>query len=1169
MRRFLDFVVQDAQPDPDADDGDEHLTSERSSDDPSSPSATNMWTDINTHNPDSYIQPNTGSLLNMHSIEQPSVSAEPSSAQSRSSTHLNSHVNPPSKPTEPPPLLSTTSNLSEKDDSADVSTSIVYGTFETAPIISSSDLSTVIPPVSEFRAPTNRSNSPKQLEHDEVDLIHTHFNSPLSTAASKENAFSNVANSASPIDGNEGCTESSLNISVDTSPSKDVPTDLRSDDITSSSAGTSVKKCADMSQSDKQSSASKANVFNDNSNMRKYDSSPSESQLRSLAEILSEFSKRANVNTSDESPVLLASPAAAVNALRELAEVMVWADQHDHTLWDTFMECSFMSLLSQCLNASKNISDQLDQRSEQSNVSTGYRNSGPVFLKEPNANFDETAQSVEKADREPELSKDFPTSNPLLPNGDFISLRHSSQNRDSRPEPEFQDVSLQEIIVPFSTSLSSQGAAASDFSMKGALYDTFTSSHLDSTRILSDGGTFPDEKIKSKCIHGTGIQLQSQILQSLSIIVQSVLRRESLFCLFSSNHINNILSFPFSFENEEMQGLLMSTVKTIALRLDHNLLQFFFDPVADSFPLYVVVVQFYNHPDTMVRIAVRNTTLTLCALEDSAVLEYIARDDSKYLQNSVIMLKKLCGSVARAFEILLDDGREVARTRTRTGLFRRSVRISDVEDKLQEIENLCGYFSDLADISRACLYPTIIKLLSSELFAPLFRPLASYASPTAVKATRRSLWSLSGSEASQTGVEPALPMFDAAARMLLLAFVLSHSKRSAVSDSLMNELIRPAARFGGRHVLHALKAIAADISGTERMTFVALAAIRAIIECGSLSTKLMHSLDFDFETLHKEIETVNQYDLDIEPNVVDKVVPVGVTCENDQNGEFEDDMLMTLHDFDVPTTPTLSRPLTPIHPPVSPGISNASSGLLFRSLSSSASLDETLWHSYAGDTGTLRMSFENGTATLQDVLSSIVVVPRRREVRTNRVLRTISLIMLAVAEKTWDWSVVADLSKEIIMKLALTIKAFVNNRSTTIVALEKSFESFWKVSDKLPSVPLHINVRTEQDLFDEGNLTSEKVVKLASSLPQGAGRRRRLGRDSVVSLTEEEDAAALFEFMRTYELALRKIPNGHVSLSLTEVVKATLEECGLADSYIDKRDALESVASVITTHSIQ
>jgi len=65
------------------------------------------------------------------------------------------------------------------------------------------------------------------------------------------------------------------------------------------------------------------------------------------------------------------------------------------------------------------------------------------------------------------------------------------------------------------------------------------------------------------------------VLQTLSIIIQNVRSETGIFFLFSNNHINNIVSSNFDFEDEEVLGYYISFLKAISLKLNPLTVRFF------------------------------------------------------------------------------------------------------------------------------------------------------------------------------------------------------------------------------------------------------------------------------------------------------------------------------------------------------------------------------------------------------------------------------------------------------------------------------------------------------------------------------------------------------------------------------------------------------------------
>ncbi|PXF42402.1 Protein CLEC16A [Gracilariopsis chorda] len=839
----------------------------------------------------------------------------------------------------------------------------------------------------------------------------------------------------------------------------------------------------------------------------------SEQTFANSLDCLSSFAQF-DVNQVRQRKARLISFEELQTALKDLAEVMVWADKHDASLWDLFLEMRTMPTLVKCLH--RTLSLEKDRVSQAAPNSVGLETSESV-----------SGSTIDSSTKE--------AADILVQSSSIV------QNKISN--------AAQEVTSAVDTTNPNENAYDSHPKSTGSTVESRVGNIT-----AGEDKQYPDiteQKLRDVLFGLVPSKIQSQILQTISIIIQSVSKRHSLLCLFAANHINDVLSFQFSFDDDEMIASFVSSLKTITIRLDGDLLQLFFDPARNYFPLYDVVTQFFDHHESMVRIAIRNITLAIFALEDSEALKYIARDEGGYFSSTVSFLSRICGSVARAFELLLDDGMEVRRTRSRTGIFRRKVRVSEVTDRLEEIENICAYLNDVAVISEKVLRPVILRLTGTLFFAPFFRPLASLASPEAVR-LRNKLWALRNREIG-TSSKLALPLFDAAARCLLLSFVITQFRSSPVLDSLVRELSRPAADFDRRTVLHALKAMASNITGTERATFVSLCAIEAFVSSRLVDASFLKSIKYDFqvdESKHTQHE---------EPTAAGmSLLYIETPQRDDLDHSAEEPMLMTLSEFEAPFTPSNSIPTTP-------DLRGASSdGTLTPTVlsraTSSASLSSDIGSLFVErtDGDGILSSFQMGEVSLRDALSSIALVVRRREVRTMRVLYAISRIICAVAKRTHDSGMCVDISKIVLDELAGLMQSVLRDKRTTIVSIEWMFESFRTAAKS--NQAMYSDAPKLEDI-----LSPERAPLVASMFPKGAGKRRKASYDDAIPPIEIEDANTFFVMMYTYERAL-------ACAGITTLPKLTLQtqdillEYGLEDSYLDKRDALENFAETVLQH---
>jgi protein CLEC16A len=106
-------------------------------------------------------------------------------------------------------------------------------------------------------------------------------------------------------------------------------------------------------------------------------------------------------------------------------------------------------------------------------------------------------------------------------------------------------------------------------------------------------------------------------------MVQNMTNETALFYLLSNNHVNEIIAYDFDFEYEELRDWYTSFLKTLSLRLNESTVQFFYNERANSFPLYIEGLKYVNHPEGMVRIAMRTLTLNVYRVEDDSMRRFV------------------------------------------------------------------------------------------------------------------------------------------------------------------------------------------------------------------------------------------------------------------------------------------------------------------------------------------------------------------------------------------------------------------------------------------------------------------------------------------------------------------------------------------------------------------
>jgi hypothetical protein len=135
-------------------------------------------------------------------------------------------------------------------------------------------------------------------------------------------------------------------------------------------------------------------------------------------------------------------------------------------------------------------------------------------------------------------------------------------------------------------------------------------------------------------------KVKIQVIQTLSILIQNTDSEVSIFYLLSNNYINDLIVHRFDFGDEELLAYYISFLKTCSFKLNEKTILFFFNEPANDFPLYTEAIKFFNHPESMVRIAVRTLSLNVYKVKDQAMRKFVLdRSAVPYFSNLVWFLR--------------------------------------------------------------------------------------------------------------------------------------------------------------------------------------------------------------------------------------------------------------------------------------------------------------------------------------------------------------------------------------------------------------------------------------------------------------------------------------------------------------------------------------------------
>ncbi|XP_045772199.1 protein CLEC16A homolog isoform X2 [Maniola jurtina] len=145
--------------------------------------------------------------------------------------------------------------------------------------------------------------------------------------------------------------------------------------------------------------------------------------------------------------------------------------------------------------------------------------------------------------------------------------------------------------------------------------------------------------MRQKC--GGSSYVCVQLLQTLNILFENIRNETSLYYLLSNNHVNSIIVHKFDISDEEVMAYYISFLKTLSFKLNNHTIHFFYNEHTKDFPLYTEAIKFFNHPESMVRIAVRTLTLNVYKVQDASMLRFIRdRTAAPYFSNLVWFIGK-------------------------------------------------------------------------------------------------------------------------------------------------------------------------------------------------------------------------------------------------------------------------------------------------------------------------------------------------------------------------------------------------------------------------------------------------------------------------------------------------------------------------------------------------
>ncbi|RLN96422.1 hypothetical protein BBJ28_00002951 [Nothophytophthora sp. Chile5] len=270
------------------------------------------------------------------------------------------------------------------------------------------------------------------------------------------------------------------------------------------------------------------------------------------------------------------------------------------------------------------------------------------------------------------------------------------------------------------------------------------------------------------------VAVQVQLLQTMSILVQNIATRTSLYFILSNNHVNRLLECPFAVDhNDDVRDWYVTLLKALSLRLNEETVQFFLDTQGEtaSFPLYARALRFGRCHETMVKVAVKTLTLNVLKVPDARVRRFILQhDDLNYFRDIVELANDLTlqlQGLLNAWPVSEDDAAAT------------SAETEKLEEAVDEYIDHCFYLQDLLDVNVPELCYKVGDLLFSRHVKRLLATsvVPDCAPPPQRVSTRLALYLLT----RLMGILEHTPLVNAVAFMLLSPDATEDCEYSAVA----------------------------------------------------------------------------------------------------------------------------------------------------------------------------------------------------------------------------------------------------------------------------------------------------------------------------------------------------------------------------------------------------
>lgn len=142
------------------------------------------------------------------------------------------------------------------------------------------------------------------------------------------------------------------------------------------------------------------------------------------------------------------------------------------------------------------------------------------------------------------------------------------------------------------------------------------------------------------------------VLQCVMLLLQNLTRVSSVYFICSNNRINRMIAIPLDVDDdEELVSMYVSFLKSLALRLNKDMVQFFFEADSGAFPLFSKAVKLLSTAtvDPMVRAAARQIVVCVALIDDAALQRFLVKALVEVYDG---VLRSIAGQLAQTSQLL-------------------------------------------------------------------------------------------------------------------------------------------------------------------------------------------------------------------------------------------------------------------------------------------------------------------------------------------------------------------------------------------------------------------------------------------------------------------------------------------------------------------------------------